>query len=234
MPASGIQQLPVNRQAYACPSNMREAISQPTLHHLQPSTCAPSKTVHQSSDQMQPGVMRSERQKPRGSIVQARRHSESMPGSVVTTTAHFRQTSMPIHHHTPSHSYHKYAGEYGTATPASASTSSSMFYHNNLVSEQESIHASTDTSQDSGVELVRYKHLSMGLSADTIEPGMSVSQDKEQFEQFWTQPRPRVMSVSTGVQTQGENGSEKTTSPASGSPRTSSSLQRPHDGISNS
>ena len=231
MPASGIQQPAVNRRAYVCPSNMREAISQPTLHHLQPSTCAPSKTMHQSSDQMQPGVMWSERQKPQGSIIQARRHSESMPGSVVTTTAHFRQKSMPTHHHAPSHSYHKYAGEYGTATPVSASTSSSVFYHNPLVSEQESIHASTDTSQDSGVELIRYKHLS---SADTIEPGMSVSQDKEQFEQSWAQPRPRVMSISTSVQTEGEDESEKTTSPASGNPRTLSSPQRPYDGIGNS
>ena len=37
-----------------------------------------------------------------------------------------------------------------------------------------------------------------------------------------------------GVQTEGENGSEKAESPASGSPTTSSSPQRPHDGIGNS
>ena len=39
------------------------------------------------------------------------------------------------------------------------------------------------------------------------------------------------MSVSTEVQTEGEDGSEKTESPASLSPRTSSLLQRSHDGI---
>lgn len=87
---------------------------------------------------------------------------------------------------------------------------------------------------DSGVEILRCKHCkqpSAGTSTDTIEPWMSVSQDKEQFEQSWLQPRPRVMSVSTGVQTEGEDGSEKTVSLASLSPRTSSLLQRSHDGI---
>ena len=77
---------------------------------------------------------------------------------------------------------------------------------------------------DSGVEILRCKHCkqpSAGTSTDTIEPWMSVSQDKEQFEQSWLQARPRVMSVSTGVQTEGEDGSEKTESPAALSPRTS-------------
>ena len=67
-----------------------------------------------------------------------------------------------------------------------------------------------------------YKHPpSAGASADTIEPWMSVSQDKEQFEQSWVQQRHRVMSVSTAVQTElkgGEDGLEKTDT---SSPRTS-------------
>ena len=321
-----------------------EMITQP-FSHPQPSTYAHPKTMHQSSDKMQPGVMRSELQKPRGSSSRARHHSESIP--VVTTTAHFRQTSTPTYPHASSH--HKYSG---TSAPGSVSASSSLHemnkYHNFGSSEQEGFHYNTNESQDlinephdrttqypylegsqlsntrehpmwyhshttnsqaslpaleeippllstaasqypadnslsnpfkyltptpssrgtreygrvstpppdfyrrtsfssqpqvhkktsttasstvsdSGVEMVYHKPPSARLSADTIEPWMSVSQGKEQFEQSWLQPRPRVASVSTAVQTEGEP--EKTESPASLSPRTSSSLQRPHDGI---
>ena len=86
---------------------------------------------------------------------------------------------------------------------ASASTLSSMHYHNPLVSEQESIRASPNPSQDSGVEIVHWT---------------SVSQDNEQFEQLW---RPRVTSVSTAVQTEheGEDELEKTALPAALNPR---------------
>ena len=314
-----------------------ETITQP-FSHPQPSTYARPKTMHQSSDQMQPGVIQSELQKPRGSSSRARHHLESIPGSVVTTTAHFRQTSIPSHPHTSSH--HKYSG---TSAPGSVSASSSMhdmnkyhnfgssehcnsaantnesqdliyephdrtahpyleggqlsntrehtmWYHSHTSNSQASLPAleeiplllSTQASQypadnslsnpskyltstpssrgtreygrvsttpppdfyrrtssaaqpqvhkktsttasstvsDSGVEMVYHKHPSARLSADTIEPWMSVSQDKEQFEQSWVQPRPRVASVSTAVQTEldGEGGLEKTDTL---SPRTS-------------
>ena len=69
--------------------------------------------------------------------------------------------------------------------------------------------------------MMYYKHPpSAGASADIIEPWMSVSQDKEQFEQSLVQQQPRVTSVSTAVQTEleGEDGSEKTDT---SSPRTS-------------
>ena len=295
-----------------------ETITQP-FSHPQPSTYA------HPSDQMQPGVMQSELQKPRGSSSRARHHLESIPGSVVTTTAHFRQTSTPSHPHTSSH--HKYSG---TSAPGSVSASSSMYdmnkYHNFGSSEHCNSAANTNESQDliyephdrtthpyleggqlsntrehtmwyhshttnsqaslpaleeiplllstracqypadnslsnpskyltstpssrgtkeygrvsttpppdsigalhllhnhkytrkhlpqpcsstvsdSGVEMVYHKHPSARLSADTIEPWMSVSQDKEQFEQSWVQPRPRVASVSTAVQTEDEDG----------------------------
>ena len=112
---------------------------------------------------------------------------------------------------------------------------------------------SSDGSTDSGVEIVRFITPSAGPSGYSIEPWMSVpneyqwmqprprviepwmsvSQDKEQFEQSWLQQQPRVLSVSTAVQTdlEGEDGSEKTASPASGTPRTLSSFQHPHAGI---
>ena len=142
MPASGNQHLALDRRAHTCPSKMREAISQPTLHRLQPPTGAHPKAVHQSSNQMQ----------------------------------------------------------------ASASTLSSMHYHNPLVSEQESIRASSTPSQDSGVEMVHWT---------------SASQDNEQFEQSWVQQRPRVTSISTAVQTEheGEDGLEKTALAAALNPR---------------
>ena len=85
------------------------------------------------------------------------------------------------------------------------------------------------TVSDSGVEMVRIKTPLAGPNSDIIEPWMSISN-----EHSWTQPRPRVMSVSTGVQTEGEDGSEKTTSPAaSGSLTTLSSPQHLHAGIGN-
>ena len=112
----------------------------------------------------------------------------------------------------------------------------------------------SDGSTDSGVEMVRFITPSAAPSGYSIEPWMSVaneyqywmqprprviepwmsvSQDKEQFEQSLVQQRPRVTSVSTAVQTEleGEDGSEKTASPASGTPRTPSSFQHPHAGI---
>ena len=121
-----------------------------------------------------------------------------------------------------------------TSSPAAASRSaqkqalshSSCFTHASYPRKKTS--AAGSTVSDSGVEMVRIKVPSTGPSSDIIEPWMSVSQDKEQFEQSWIQPRPRVTSVSTGVQTEGEDGSEKTTLPASLTPRTSSPL---HAGI---
>ena len=89
--------------------------------------------------------------------------------------------------------------------------------------------AAGSTVSDSGVEMVRIKIPSAEPSSDIIEPWMSVSNE----HQYWIQPRPRVTSVSTGVQTEGEDGSKKTASPASGSPRTSTSPQHPHPGIQN-
>ena len=164
MPASGNQQLLPDRRAYTSPSSMREAISQPTLHRLQPPNGAHPKAMHQCGYQMQPEVMQSEAQKPQ--------------------------------------------------------QGGSMHYHNLLVSDQDSIRASSNPSQDSGVEMMYYKHPpSTGASADTIEPWMSASQDKEQFEQSLVQPRHRVTSVSAAVQTEGEGGSEKTASPAALNPR---------------
>ena len=126
-----------------------------------------------------------------------------------------------------------------TSSPAATSRSaqkqalshSSCFTHASYPRKKTS--AAGSTVSDSGVEMVCIKTPSAGPNSDIIEPWMSVSQDKEQFEQSWIQPRPRVVSVSTGVQTEGEDGSEKTTSPASVSPRTSSSPQRPHAGIGN-
>ena len=324
-----------------------ETITQPFSHPQPPKSMndAHPKAMHQSSDQMQPGVMRSELQNCRGGNSRTRHHSESTPALVVTTAAHFRQTSTPSYPHTSSH--HNYSG---TSAPGSVSTSSSMHemnkHHNFGSSEQEDIHCnsapntnesqelfyeahdktthhpyleggqqsntrehpmwyhtcgtnsqaslpaleeipqalSTQASQypadnslsnpskyltsapssrgtreyghvsttpppefyrrtppaaqpqvhkktsttasstvsDSGVEMMYYKHPpSAGASADTIEPWMSVSQDKEQFEQSWVQQRHRVMSVSTAVQTElkgGEDGLEKTDTL---SPRTS-------------
>ena len=94
-------------------------------------------------------------------------------------------------------------------------------------SSRKKTSAAGSTVSDSGVEMVRVKTLSARPSSDTIEPWMSVSNE----HQYWIQPRPRVMSVSTGVQTEDEDGSETTASPASGSPRTSTSPQHPHPGI---
>ena len=74
--------------------------------------------------------------------------------------------------------------------------------------------------------MVRIKTPSAGPSSDIIEPWMSVSNE----HQYWIQPRSRVTSISTGVQTEGEDRSEKTASPASGNSRTSTS---PHAGIEN-
>ena len=159
MPASGNQQLLLDRRAYTSPSSMREAISQPTLHRLQPPNDAHPKAMHQCGYQMQ-----SEPQKPH--------------------------------------------------------QGGSIHYHNPLVSDQDSIRASSNPSQDSGVEMMYYKHSpSTVASADTIEPWMSASQDKEQFEQSLVQPRPRVTSVSAAVQTEGEDELEKTASPAALNPR---------------
>ena len=312
-----------------------ETITQPFSHPQPPKSMnyAHPKAVHQSSDQMQPGVMRSEKSCSDSS--RTRHHSESIPAPVVTTTAHFRQTSTPSYPHPSLH--HNYSG---TSAPGSVSTSSSTHemnkYHNFGSSEQEDFHcnsaSNTNESQDSfyephdktthhpyleggqqsntrehsmwyhthgtnsqaslpaleeiplptqashysadnslsnpskyltstsssrgtreygrvsttpppefyqrtplaaqpqihkktsttasstlsdsGVEMMYYKHPpSAGASADTIEPWMSASQDKEQFEQYLVQQRPRVTSVSTAVQTElkgGEDGLEKT------------------------
>ena len=120
-----------------------------------------------------------------------------------------------------------------TSSPAATSRSAqkqshpSSFTHASCPRKKTS--GAGSTVSDSGVEMVGLKTPSAGPNSDIIEPWMSVSN-----EQSWTQPRPRVMSVSTGVQTEGEDGSEKTTLPASGSPTTSSSPQHPHDGIGNS
>ena len=86
--------------------------------------------------------------------------------------------------------------------------------------------AAGSTVSDSGVEMVHIKTPSAGPSSDIIEPWMSVSNE----HQYWIQPRSRVTSISTGVQTEGEDRSEKTASPASGNSRTSTS---PHAGIEN-
>ena len=305
-----------------------ETITQP-LSHPQPSTCAPPKAVHQSSDQMQPGVMRSELQKPQGSSSRVRHHSESIP--VVTTTAHFRQASTPSYPHASSHhkysaqgsvsasssmhemnKYHNFGSEgfhcnsagntngsqdlinephdrttqypyleggqlsntrehpmwyhshttnsqaslpaleeippllstgasqypadnslsnpfkYLSSTPSSrgtreygrvSTTPPPDFYWRTSSAAQPQVHKKTSTTasstvSDSGVEMIHHKYPSARLSADTIEPWMSVSQDKEQFE------KSLVTSVSTAVQTEldGESGSAKTDTL---SPRTS-------------
>ena len=295
------------------------------------------KTMHQFSDQIQPGVMWSELQKPRGSSSRARHHSESISASIATTPGSVSASSsmheMNNYHNPGFSEQDSFPGSSAASTNASQdllsephdrivqypypegglsnfrSREHSTWYHTHATSSQTSLPSEqaledlppqistrasqypTDTSlsnefvpskftmhgpntqvsttpppnfhrrtsssaaafhsvqtqvhkktrtavssavSDSGVEIYGYKHRkqsSVGTSTDTIEPWMSVSQDKEQFEQSWLQPRPRVTSVSTGVQTEGEDGSEKTESPASGSPTTSSSLQHPHDGI---
>ena len=114
-----------------------------------------------------------------------------------------------------------------TSTPAATSRSAqkqALSSHSSYPRKKTS--AAGSTVSDSGVEMVRIKIPSAEPSSDIIEPWMSVSNE----HQYWIQPRPRVTSVSTGVQTEGE---EKTPSPASGSPRTSSSPQHPHAGIEN-
>ena len=121
-----------------------------------------------------------------------------------------------------------------SSSPAATSRSAQKQFHPTCFTPHASYpHKKTSgagsTVSDSGVEMVRVKTPSAGPNSDIIEPWMSVSN-----ELSWTQPRPRVTSVSTGVQTEGENRSEKAESPVSGSSRTSSSPQHPHDGIGNS
>ena len=318
-----------------------ETITQPFSHPQPPKSmnCAHPKAMHQSSNQMQSGVMWSEPQKPRGGNSRTRHNSESIPGAVATTTAHFRQTSTPSHLHASSHynysgasasgsvsasssthemnkhhnsvfseqednsapntngsqdlfyeahdktTHHPYLeggqqsntrehsmwyhgtnsqaslpaleeipqplstqathysadnslsnpSKYLTSTPSSrgtreygrvSTTPPPEFYRRTSLAAQPQVHKKTSTTasstvSDSGVEMMYYKHPpSAGASADIIEPWMSVSQDKEQFEQSLVQQQPRVTSVSTAVQTEleGEDGSEKTDT---SSPRTS-------------
>jgi len=66
--------------------------------------------------------------------------------------------------------------------------------------------------------MVHHKAGPGSTASESIEPWMSVSNEKGQFEHSWKQPPPHVMSVSTGVQTECEEGSEKTPTPATLSP----------------
>ena len=150
--------------------------------------------------------------------------SESVPSKfVMPTLGGYTQVST-----TALPNFHQYtsspAATSRSAQKRSLSSHSSSFTHASYPRKKTS--AASSTVSDSGVEeMVHGKVPSAGPSSNIIEPWMSVSQGKEQFEQSWLQPRPRVMSVSTGVQT------EKTTSPASGSLTTSSSPQHPRAGI---
>jgi len=97
--------------------------------------------------------------------------------------------------------------------PHSASFSHSPFQHKKL-----SVPASIAVS-DSGVEMVHHKAGPGSTASESIEPCMSVSTyEKEQFECSWMHPRPRTRSVSTAVQTECEEESEKTLTPATLSP----------------
>ena len=263
MPASGNQQLLLDRRAYTSPSSMREAISQPTLHHLQPPNDAHPKAMHQCGYQMQPGVMQSEPQKPHqgGSIhyhnplvsdqdsirassnpsqdsgveMMYYKHPPSTVANADTIALEEIPQALPTQasHYSADNSLSN-PSKYLTSTPGSrrtreygqaSTTPPPEFYRPTPLAAQPHVHKKTSTApsstvSDSGVEMMYYKHPpSAGASADTIEPWMSVSQDKEQFEQFLVQPRPRVTSVSAAVQTEGEGGSEKTASPAALNPR---------------
>ena len=92
--------------------------------------------------------------------------------------------------------------------PHSASFSHSPYPH-----KKSSAPASIAVS-DSGVEMVHHKAGPGSTASESIEP----SNEKEQFECSWIQPRPRTRSVSTAVQTECEEESEKTLTPATLSP----------------
>ena len=94
---------------------------------------------------------------------------------------------------------------------------SASFSHSPYLRKKSSVPASIAVS-DSGVEMLHRKAGPGSTASGSIEPWMSVSNEKGQFEHSWKQPPPHVMSVSTGVQTECEEGSEKTPTPATLSP----------------
>ena len=96
---------------------------------------------------------------------------------------------------------------------------SASFSHSPYLHKKPSAPASNAAS-DSGVEMVRHQPGPGSVASESIEPWMSISNDKEQFE-GWMQPQPdppHTRSVSTGVQTDYEEASEKTLTPATLSP----------------
>ena len=152
--------------------------------------------------------------------------SESVPSKFVIPTLNGGYTH--VFATTPPDFYQPTSSPAATSYSAqkrSLSSQSSCFTHASYPRKKTS--AAGSTLSDSGVEMVHGKIPPAGPSSDIIEPWMSASNN----EQSWVQPRPRVTSVSTGVQTECEDESEKTTSPVSLTPRTSSPLQHPHASI---
>ena len=126
-------------------------ITQPFSHPqtLTAANYAHPKTMHQFNDQIQPGMMQSELQMSQGV-------SNRTIMSPATAPLYFRRTSTPMHVH-QSHHFCNHSGEYGTATPGSVSSSSSVHeindYHNPPVSGQEMLYGSSAASANASQDL---------------------------------------------------------------------------------
>ena len=137
-----------------------------------------------------------------------------MPDITLRVEASYRPSSTPpstFHRRTsfPETTLRSTQTERLPLPPHSASFSHSPYQH-----KKSSAPASIAVS-DSGVE---HKAGPGSTASESIEPWMSVSNEKEQFERSWMQSPPHATSVSTGVQTECEEGSEKTPTPATLSP----------------